>query len=472
LRSKYWPRFVLGLIPVLPALMLVELPVHADISTQLTAENPEKSDFSTDLELHSSQYLDAGQPYFRSGAAANDQSFLFRTQGDHTGRSGLSGKWDIETEYSATENWNYFRPHEGYLSYDGFSLGRKKLTWSQWEEPWGQSLVQPRFMDDKLNNTQAGLIGLFYEHEGTYVNVRAVFAPIYLPDMGPHYWLAGQHLVSKNPWFSPPQTSFIYQGANTNINYNVDQPNDFDVINRPGGGAMIEWKPSEMMFSRLSWAFLPMTQILFGFPLNGKFNVTTLSMDLDLTPRFLYHNVVNYDLVVKGTNSEFGLSVADDLPIQDHMAGLPDWEVQNTTNAIIASAYGTYFLNENKSADLTGSLLKIWGGDQPDSGPVETTLTLFERRYQYTEALSVGARKRWHAQGVPGVESGLKMVYDRLENGMVYSGDFTAYLQRSLALTLAYDYFTLLPGTPQMPDGFINVYRGNDRLSMGVRYVF
>jgi hypothetical protein len=453
--------------------MLFSFWAKADISTdnESVLQRTSLTDISTDVELHSQQYLDAGQPYFRQGADSNNQSILLRSQGLHTGKT-FSEKWDIETEYSATENWNYFRPHEAYVSYGDFALGRKKITWSAWEEPWGQSLVQPRFMDDKLNNTQAGLIGLFYEHEGKYTNFRAVFSPIYLPEMGPHYWLDNQHFVSKNPWFNPPQTTFLYEGQQTNINYNLDYPNDLNVINRPGGGMVFEWRPTDNTFSRLSWAFLPMSQIMLAFPLSQQYNVPQLSMDINLVPRFLYHNVANYDFIVKGENNEFGVSIADDLPIQDSIANNPNWEVQNATNAIIASLYDTYYFDEARTFKVTGSLLKIWGGDQPDSGPVETSVTLFERRYQFTEAASVSARKRWHAQGKPGLESGLKVVYDRLENGMVYTGDVSAAVTRALAFNLSYDYFTILPGTPEMPDGFIDEYRGNDRVSLGMSYVF
>lgn len=459
-RAKFWPWFTLGYAPVLPTLWLVFL----------IAGRTATADISNDLEMRSSQYMDAGQPYFRPGADSSNQSMLLRTQGEQDGKSAWKVKWDIETEYSASENWNYFRPHEGYVSYGDFSFGRKKLTWSQWDEAWGQSLVQSRFMDDKLHNSQAGLIGFSYDHEWKYLTLHVVYSPIYIPEMGPHYWLGDQKFVSQNPWFNPPRSTAPFSGSPTNINYSVNEPNDFNIVNRSGGGFILEWKPSESTFSRFSEAFVPMSQILFGFPF--QYDLQTGSLDVNLTPRFLYHNVADYDLIVSREKSEFGVSVSDDLPIQDNLYDNPTWEVQNTTNAIIASGYYTQYLDDRKSANLTGSLLRVWGGDLPDRGPVSYAETLFERRYQFTEAASLGIRKRWHAQSVPGVESGMKLIYDRLENGIVYSGDFTAYLQRALAISFAYDYFAILPGSPQMPDGFIDVYRGNDRLSLGVRYVF
>jgi hypothetical protein len=37
---------------------------------------------------------------------------------------------------------------------------------------------------------------------------------------------------------------------------------------------------------------------------------------------------------------------------------------------------------------------------------------------------------------------------------------------------MAFDLFQILPGEPISPDGFVDVYRGNDRLSLGMSYVF
>ena len=430
------------------------------------------AEISTEIEMNSSQYLDSSEYYFPSYANSSNESFMLRSSGEKSGKSGWKASWDAETEYSASENWNYFRPHEGYVSYQEFSLGRKKITWSQWEEPWGQTMVQPRFTDDRLHNSQAGLIGAFYDHEGKYFNVHLVFSPIYIPEMGPHYWLADQHFTSRNPWFHAPTTNVDFAGQETNLNYSVNQPDDWTVMNRPGGGGTFEWRPSDHTFARVSEAFLPITQIMFGFPLNGQFSLQSDSMDINLTPRFLYHNVVNSDFVVQNKQSEVGVSLSDDLPIQDQLPVAENWELQRTTNAIIASAYYTQYFTDSRASSFTASALKIWGGDQPDQGQIISTQTLFGRRYDFTEAVSARLHKRWMAGSTVSIDGGLRVLYDYFENGLIYSGEVSSQLSKSFAVRLAYDFFGLLPGNPEMPDGFIDVYRGNDRVSMGMSYVF
>jgi hypothetical protein len=210
-----------------------------------------------------------------------------------------------------------------------------------------------------------------------------------------------------------------------------------------------------------------MNQYLLGFPLNGQFDVHTERMDVMLQPRFVYHHVANMDFNYFGSGNQFGFSVAGEHPVLEKKSD--DWELQSAADALIISAYDSFALDRAKTWNVTGSLLKVWGGDRSDEGPVESTQTLFERRYQYTEALSLGLRKVWRLSGL---ESGLKVIYDRLENGLVYSGDFTVHVQKALAVSAAFDLFQILPGTPAMPDGFIDIYRGNDRLSLGMSYVF
>lgn len=419
-----------------------------------------------DLELHASQYIDQGQPTFRDGASGSNTSYMFRTAGSLY--STVQLKWDLESEYSGTENFNYLRPRELYVRYEGFSFGRRKMTYSNWEDQWGQSLFEPRFMDDKLHNSKGGLIGVFVEDQSRYVHWMVGFLPVYLPEFGPHYWIGNNaQFTSRNPWFHPPQSSFSYRDQNHQIDYSTAYPDVGKVITQPGGVAELDWKPSGQTSARLSYAYKPMTQMLLGFPLDGRFDLHTEHMEIELQPRFIYHQVANLDFNFTGEKNQIGVSVAGEHPVLDQKPS--DWELQSVTDALIVSAYDNFALDPSKSWLVSGSILKVWGGDRPDKGDVQTTQTLFERRYQYTEAASLGLRKIWR---ISGLESGLKVIYDRLQNGLVYSGDLTVHVQKSFAVTAAFDLFHILPGTPEMPDGFIDVYRGNDRLSLGMSYVF
>lgn len=417
-----------------------------------------------DFEVHGSQYLDRGAE-FRDAAASSNNSYLFRTAGQTDSELRLT--WDMESEYSSAEHWNYFRPREGYVSYEGFSLGRRKFTYSNWEDQWNYGLFESRFTDDKMHSPKGGLIGLFYEDQRETVNWRIGFLPVYLPDMGPHFWVGDRKFMSYNPWFHPPQSAFPYSGVTHSIDYSVQYPDDGRVISQPGGMAQVEWKPSDSTFARFSYAYKPMPQYLEGFPVNGSFNFPTQDLEVQLNPRFLYHHVANLDMNYVGEKNQMGISVAGEHPVQDQMPS--DWELQNVTDALIVSAFHSFDLDEAKRWSVTSSIIKVWGGDQPDKGPIVSQQTLFERRYQYTEAASLGLRKIWRKSGL---ESGMKVVFDRLQNGLVYSGDFSAQLHKSITVSMAFDLIQILPGEPQMPDGFLDVYRGNDRVSLGMSYVF
>jgi hypothetical protein len=253
------------------------------------------ADLYSDLELHSQQYLDQGQSYFRSAADTNNTSFMFKTSGDKSFGKDWQAKWNINTEYSASENWNYLRPQEGFVAWNGFSFGRREITYSNWEERWRQGLFEPRFMDDKLRNTRAGLIGLFFEQQKEFVHWRVGFLPVYLPDMGPHYWVGnGQKFTSLNPWFWPPRPYFLYRNQPSTINYSAYEPPDSQVIFQPGGVAQVEWKPSRSTFSRLSYSYKPMNQMMLGFPVGQQFQTPQNDLFLQLYPRFPYEHIANY----------------------------------------------------------------------------------------------------------------------------------------------------------------------------------
>ena len=125
-----------------------------EVSRRIATDQP-----TFDFELHSEQYMDRGQATFRDGASASNTSFMFRSAG--LLKRTVQFKWDVESEYSAAENYNYLRPRELYGKVGGLSFGRRKMTYSNWEDQWGQSLFEPRFMDDKLHNSKGGLVDVF-----------------------------------------------------------------------------------------------------------------------------------------------------------------------------------------------------------------------------------------------------------------------------------------------------------------------
>ncbi len=81
--------------------------------------------------------------------------------------------------------------------------------------------------------------------------------------------------------------------------------------------AQVEWKPSDSTFSRASYAYKPINQILMGFPMDHPMSLPN-TVYVTLEPRFLYHHVANYDLVYQREKNEFGVSVAGEKPIKDN----------------------------------------------------------------------------------------------------------------------------------------------------------
>jgi hypothetical protein len=417
------------------------------------------------VELRSSEYVNDGGT-LRPGAPSSNSSIKLQTVGNKELAANLGVKWDIDTEYSAAENWNYFRPHEAAIVWGDLALGRKESTWTSWEKRWNQAVFQPRFMDDKARPSVGGLTGLFYDKKMERMNFEIGALPIYIPEMGPHFYTQNDKFVSKNPWFHPPPDTFNYRGVPTQVDYTLAEPDYLNIISNPGAVAQVDWKPTEKTFSRVSYGYKPIPQVLLGFPMDRPVALPG-TMHIQAIPRVVYSHVANYDLNYSrsGGKNDFSVSVAREWIQRDHTPD--DWQTQELKDAWIASGSYTHYLNETRSMDLEFSFLKIWGGDTQDRGIIDSSEGLFEKRFQYTEALSAQVSKRWRSY-----QARFKVIYDRLQNGAVYSTDFSAQLNKKLGVNVASDFFALFGGGPPVSQGFIETYRGNDRLTVGMNYVF
>lgn len=419
--------------------------------------------FASDFTLKSNHYLNESSS-LRPGAAATDTSIKLLSEGS-LGRKTLI-RWNLETEYSSAENWNYARPKELFVTTNIFSLGLKRTVFSEWEGRWGQGLFQPRFMDDKLRHESMGLIGLYVEKELDRLTFRMAYLPIFIPELalGPHSTFENGTFVSKNPWFLAPARTTNFQGVPTPIEYELSLPPTDAILFRGGAFSNVEWKPSSNTFSRLSYAFKPMPQMPYGFPLRQNFVIPD-GLKVDIHPRLINHHVANLDFVYKKEKNEFRTSVAHEWPIRDDTP--ETWETQEFKNALIGAFSYDWWMNSKRTYAFECNLIKVWGGDAADRGPIESNNSFFERKYQYLEAVSAGFKSAGRF-----FSGQIKIVYDRLQSGLIYSADLSARVDKDFTLTASSDVFGLASEQAVVRDGFIRTYRGNDRVSLGLSYVF
>lgn len=415
------------------------------------------------LRLETTQYTSRATDFYRTGATGADTRVAFAVDESARLRGPLHGKLDFTDAYSGAENWNYLDVREAYVSYRDFSLGRRRFAYTEWEGLWRQGLFEPRFLENKLAPDFAGQTGLFYARDGFVIGAL----PIFVPDFGPHWEVREGRFNSANPWFHTPVERFNYRGVTNDIAYSVNQPSDAQVLAHPG--FIASWRGER---ARVSYAYKPLPQLLYGFPSRGRFDTATDVMAIEVNVRTLYHQVIAADLNERWGAWRATASIAFEKPDRDR--GPEDWTAQQVRDATIVALSASRPLEEEgpRAARLTFAYLGVQGGDAPDRGEFAGRESLFERRYQFVEAYRVEIDKPWRGVFRNALATGAGVTYDRAQNGGVVTLSAALAFSREWRADLRADFLGLLDGPARVTDGFLATYRANDRVALGVNYAF
>lgn len=415
------------------------------------------------LRVQTTQYTSRATDYYRPGAAGQDATIGLKLDESRRLAPRLDGRVDLVNTYSGVEKWNYLDVREAYVRYREFSLGRQAHVYTEWERLWGQGVFEPRFLENKLTPDFAGQTGLFYARDGFVIGAL----PVFIPDFGPHWDVRDGKFVSANPWFHTPVAQFDYRGVTNEIDYSVDRPSDASVLAHPG--LIAKWEDANV---RVSYAYKPLPQLLYGFPSTGRFDTGREVMNIQVGVRVLYHQVLAADVMDQVGAWRVTGSLALERPDRD--SAPVDWTTQQTRDATIVglSASRPLEVEGPRAARVTLAFLKVDGGDAPDAGDLAGRISLFERRYQYYEAYRVQVEKPWRGWLREPLVTGAAVIYDRAQNGAVFSLTSALAFGRQWRADLRMDMLGLLGGTARVEDGFLATYRANDRVALGVNYAF
>jgi hypothetical protein len=427
------------------------------------------------LRLQNSQYVSSGANYYREDASGENSSISVQLQREKRFGKKLLLKGDVQDEFSATENWNYLNVYQSYLQYRTpvnvtVQVGRKLETWSSTDEEWKQGIFQPRYTQNKLAPEAAGLTGVFLNTSaGANLFTAGVLA--FVPDLGAHFWVEDHKLTSRNPWFDPPASRFRIDGVSHDIHYKINKPSAGEVVANPGVVVKVE-RSAGPVGVRAAGAYKPIPQLALGFPVLGKMVVGSDEnyLNIEVTPRVVYHAVFSGDVWgrVGGWNLAGGL--IRDFPVRD---GVDEtWVSQTYKPAWIWSALASRPIAQSGGPSVKFGLFKVDGGYGRDRGEYASDKSVFEKRFQYDEAYMAGLS--WPIRGLfkSPLETEAKVVFDRLQNGGVFRLGAGYSFNRDWRVDGEMDLLGLTGERAQNPDGFLSTYRANDRMGLGMSYVF
>jgi hypothetical protein len=383
----------------------------------------------------------------------------------------------VRDTYRIGENYNYVKPYELYvLPFENqtykFQAGRVLKDWSQADAYWEQGLWQPRFLDDKFLMEEAGLAGFFGEFRSGSSTAMLWASPLFIPEIGPDFSIRDGQFISGSPWFKPPTSQVLIGDQPTRTRYRVNYPDIKEIVLNPGVGGQWQTKDAatKRYLRRISYAYKPMNQLLLGFPyyLELSENADSSALNIEVNPRVLYHHLATWE-----TEQDFGrgrllTALTFDSPRRDSTPST--WITQEVKDALIASLEWEQGLGPGR---LNFGWLRVWGGDQPDAGDFAPEGTLFERRFQYLQALRAGWDGEFVNIGNWAWAFSSRFTYDVEQAGLVWGSQLTARPTGNLYIHLRADLIGLTGEEEKIDSGgFINTYRANDRVQTGVSYAF
>lgn len=431
------------------------------------------------LGFANTNYFSGHETYFRDGVETQMPS----VQGDFgwlwkTPRRVAS--IDVSGVYRQGEGHTYVRPRELYFTHKwadqgGATLGRKKQIWSRADEVWRQGLWQPRFMDDQIDPEEAGLSGLFIHHQPQRGwQWTAFLSPMSVPDMGPTFHINKQGLFeSPNPWFRPPTDTVIFQGQSVPVRYGVDEPNLAEAALRWGGAFQASYKAGGFI-SRLSYAYKPMSEIMLGFTYKLKTYEDQDHAFVQVVPRFAYHRLLTAEVEYEGQSpwSSY-LSMTHENPLMDDVSELRVY--QTTVPAVVTSGYlGRDLAGSGPHATHVGiGFYNVNGGDAADGGDMNNKLSFFTQRYQYSKALRLHLRHGFHGWSFRPIQASATWIYDFDQEATRLSARLGMEFEKHWSVQMSADFLGLIHERPAYDEeGFIRLFRANDRVAAEVSYVF
>ena len=423
---------------------------------------------SLSLGLRNSQYISHSTDYYRKDASSENASIAVDLVGEHRFRKGWRGIYNLTDEYSTTEEWNYLTVRDLSLAHVSgdvtWKIGRSRADWSSWDKEWKQGVFQPRHMHNALRPEVVGLTGVFVETKRTGWNWSAGALAVNMPDMSPRFWVEDSRLVSRNPWFDPPASTFLYRGREGDIRYAIDKPEAQDIVLRPGAIARLGYQ-TERVNAGFTVARKPMPQLQVGFPSRDRIVVSPESdyLDVEVSARAVDHDVINLESTWAIGDLRVGGALAYEQPVGQ--AAPEGWMMQQFAPAWIWSAHAEMWR-------WRASFLKVGGGAARDKGEFASDKSLFQRRYQYDEAYALGFVQPVRRIFGQMIEAEARVTFDRLQNGGVLSLGAAMLESKQWRVHAEVDLIGLVGEDAEVEDGFLSKFRANDRVGMGMSYVY
>jgi hypothetical protein len=407
-------------------------------------------------------------------------SALLRT---HTDGGFLSGALELGGSFSPNvQNYTNFAMPEGYLSLHSHpadpyrfdvSIGRKRQLWSQVDSDWALGLWQPLNRFDYLRPTEQGLTGGFFSVKTGEFEIVLFASSIFVPEQGAPFQINDNgKLTSSSPWFNAPPDTMIFRDVPTEVHYRVDTPDIASIVNHPSGGMLARLGDlNDGGYAQVSAALKPRNQIVTPFEGKMDLNPSTPYATVTVRPQVIYHNLTDLDIGYRSRLYALSFSALHEEVMPDHSFSELNHEVFAPLTLVSPKIEFRLLPSFFWGPKVSLSYLQAYGGEVSAVGPLASSKGVFGPRVNYRQAASVGTDTLIYRSGRVRVEHGLRWIEEFAENGSIVMTDLRFKFGDSWRVTVSADVL----GSRQPLDQtntFIARYRGNDRVTGLVSYVF
>ncbi len=439
---------------------------------------PVSSFAQLDVGVSSTNYLGQGSETRQNSYSALDLQLDAKTDGDELDSRALT-----QAQIGLNDpNYRFIEFPELFLAtskkWTGpaqYTLGRKRVTWSEVDHNWGAGAFEPRFRWDYLRPEEVGLLGTFLEVERGPVRMTAFASPIYIPDRGAPIDFSNGRIHSISPWVVNPPYQIKVLNKDTPVHYEAKVPPIGEIVlqNSVGGQIFVGEKTGPWIST--SYAYQPMNQLLISY--DGGYQHTSEEVGANLYPRVAYHHLAAADVGYRGNQIAGSLSFLADLPKDEPLTP----ELLSQSSLMTSQQVGNFFLlsptlrlypfgASSNGGEMSLSYLRVFGKDLPDTGKLaDGDVSKFDSRYPYKSAFLFSAQfPTWRR-----LSADVKLLVDFVHPGTIVSWHFSYLAAKDWHLFLATDVLSSF-SKDETVDGtdFIKRYRENDRVAGGVSYVF
>ncbi|MCB0412404.1 MAG: hypothetical protein KDD22_07755 [Bdellovibrionales bacterium] len=351
-----------------------------------------------------------------------------------------------------------------------FTLGRKKKSWSRADELWHLGLWQPLARWDYFRPEPQGLTGLTLGVQNSWVGLELFGSTVFIPDQGPQFQIVNGHFESENRWFWKPQTQANVLGSERDLRYELVTPEVADVINNGSlAGRLWLGQYQKTAWASVAYADKPVNQFHLAVDPEYQIQLERASEPVvGIFPRVIRHKLTTVEVGVGPKAFNLTASLTDEETSRPEFVSRYMQSALSDNRWMALSMNHTLFFRDFEAtwAYLQREVRNRAVHDQLMGSEVESSYD----RFPIEEAASFSWKGTlrffsqnffWRGQ----------YWYSIKEEGGWLSTGLLWQATRDLGWYLDFDVL----GTnldPEKSQGFISRYRGNDRVLVGMTYVF